>query len=92
MPQFLNVLFPLDYPSIAPFYTNVDTTNAPDGTSISYFQTQSPDQLSDASNLIRNSFSSGNDFNAENIIVVTWDKVGRYREQNSIQNTFQVNK
>lgn len=26
IPQFLNLQFPLDYPVIAPFYANVDTS------------------------------------------------------------------
>lgn len=37
-PAFSNRPFPLEFSSIAQFYANVDTTDANETTSISYFQ------------------------------------------------------
>ncbi|KAF7287931.1 hypothetical protein GWI33_000273 [Rhynchophorus ferrugineus] len=69
LPQFINMEFPLDYPIIAPFYSNVDITEA--GT-ISFYETQNEQQLQRATENIRESFLSSYDFEATSIFVVTW--------------------
>lgn len=86
----MNLPFPLEYATIAPFYTNIDTTNSDSSTSISYYQTQNPDKLQDASALIQNSFSDAIDFLATNLLIVTWKNVGYYNMKNDLKNTFQV--
>lgn len=93
-PEFLNIPFPIEYPSISPFYSNIDTTDA-DGTSkISYYQTSDSNLLTRASNVIRDAFSNSKNFNAKALFVVTWNNVpkwrGESRERLYEKNTFQV--
>lgn len=53
-PEFLNIQFPIEYPSISPFYSNVDITLGDASTRISYIQTTSDSNLlSRASSTIR---------------------------------------
>lgn len=87
---FLNVPFPLEYPTIAPFYSNVDTTNAGPETSISFSTLQSERNNRLAYDSVRRNFVVKNDFRVTNVVVATWENVGHFRENNSEQNTFQV--
>lgn len=91
MNGFLNVPFPLEYASIAPFYSNIDTTNAGPDTSISLSKltTERNNQL--ASDAVRRNFAVGDRFHVISVVVATWENVGHYRENNTEQNTFQVN-
>lgn len=56
-PEFLNIQFPIEYPSISPFYSNVDITLGDASTRISYTQTSSDSNLlSRASSTIRGEY------------------------------------
>lgn len=90
LPDFLNVPFPLEYPAIAPFYSNVDTTGAGQETSISFSTIHSDRNIERATDLVRRSFADAVDFKAVNVFVATWRNVGHFRENNEEQNTFQV--
>lgn len=90
MNGFLNVPFPLEYPSIAPFYSNVDTTNAGQETSISLSQLPTERNKQLAFDAVRRNFAVGDNFRVLNVVVATWENVGHYRENNTDQNTFQV--
>lgn len=91
LPNFLNVQFPLEYPAIAPFYSNIDTTNAGGETSISFTkELRSERNIQKAYELVRRSFADANDFHIVDVLVATWENVGRYNANNSVQNTFQV--
>lgn len=90
MPNFLNVPFPLEYASIAPFYSNVDTSNAGAETSISFSTIPSERNLQKANELVRRNFADTNEFRVVNVYVATWENVGRFRENQTIQNTYQV--
>lgn len=87
---FLNSPFPLEYASIAPFYSNVDTTNAGPETSISFSTISSERNTRLAYEAVRRNFPIGNDFRVVSVAVATWENVGHYRENNTEQNTFQV--
>ncbi|XP_017054240.1 nidogen [Drosophila ficusphila] len=89
-PEYLNQPFPLEYPSIAAFYSNVDTSNSDEGTSISLFETREQEVLDKASSLVRYGFSSQPDFEAHQVIVATWRNVGYFDSKTDRLNTFQV--
>lgn len=89
-PQFVNVPFPLEYPAIAPFYTNVDTTNANESTTISFFKSHDATLLQTVSDVVRKGFTDAYDFDALSVFVATWENVGYYSMKNDQQNTFQV--
>lgn len=89
-PDFENVPFPLEFSAIAPFYSNIDTTNANENTSIGIGFIEDDEQLDEASQLVQNHFLDGYQFAAQTIIVATWRNVGHYRENNEQQNTFQA--
>lgn len=89
-PEFVNVPFPLEFAAIAPFYSNIDTTNANGSTSISIGVIDDSEQLNDATQLVHSHFLDGYQFKAQSIIVATWRNVGHYRENNEQQNTFQA--
>lgn len=76
--QFINIAFPLDYPIIAPFYTHIDTTKG--GGYVKFYQTDKPGLLSRATNMVQDSFSNAKDFQATSLFVVTWYRVGYYKE------------
>lgn len=88
--EYLNQPFPLEYPSIAPFYSNVDTSGANSSTFISLFQSESPEHLQKVNYLIRYAFTNKTDFEAKSIIVATWNNVGYYDSKTDKLNTFQV--
>jgi len=89
-PEYLNQPFPLDYASIAAFYSNVDTSYSDEGTSISLFETKDLDILDRATRLVRYAFSSQPEFEARRVIVATWLKVGYFDSKTDRLNTFQV--
>lgn len=82
--------FPLEFAAIAPFYSNIDTTNANENTSISIGIIGDAETLDDANQLVQSHFLDGYQFKANAIIVATWQNVGCYRENNGQQNTFQA--
>ncbi|KAL7032364.1 hypothetical protein ACKWTF_007298 [Chironomus riparius] len=95
-PEFLNIPFPIEYPSISPFYSNIDTTYADQSSTISYYESTDASVLATASHLIRNSFSDASSFYAKSIFVATWFRVPKWKSEESEQersnefNTFQV--
>lgn len=90
MPNFLNIPFPLDYPAISVFYSNVDTTPTNDSAGIIYFQSSDEQMLERASHYVRQAFTDAQDFMATALVVVTWENVGHFDSKNDMQNTFQV--
>lgn len=89
-PDYINQPFPFEYPSIAGFYSNVDTTSATESTSISIFSSQDPDQLEKVSELVRYAYNEKTDFEATDIVVATWKNVGYFEAKTDKLNTFQV--
>lgn len=87
---FLNEPFPLEYASIAPFYSNVDTTNAGPDTSISFSKLSTERNIRLAYEAVRRNFPINDNFRVVNVFVATWENVGYFREHNTEQNTFQV--
>lgn len=90
----MNIPFPIEYPSISPFYSNIDTTQADGATKISYYQSTDNNLLNRASNTIRGAFSDAQSFRAKSVFVVTYNNVqkwrGESRERLYEKNTFQV--
>ncbi|EDX06478.1 GD10735 [Drosophila simulans] len=89
-PEYLNQPFPLEYASIAAFYSNVDTSFSDEGTSISLFESKEQSILDRASSLVRYAFSSQPEFEARQVIVATWRNVGYFDSKTDRLNTFQV--
>ncbi|XP_047002161.1 nidogen isoform X1 [Schistocerca americana] len=87
IPLFFSIQFPLDYPVIAPLYSHVDTRAS--GT-VSYRETQDPEILSALKTLIRQYFSSAEDFEPKSAFIATWDSVGYYDMGADKVNTYQV--
>lgn len=78
IPSFLNIQFPLEYPVIAPLYTNVDNRKSGD---IYYRETQDPDVLAKVSNNIRKLYPNlAAEFTAKSLFIVTWLNVGYYKQ------------
>ncbi|XP_068146256.1 nidogen [Drosophila tropicalis] len=88
--EYLNQPFPLEYPSIAAFYSNVDTTNSDDSTDISLFVTTDEASLDKAQQLVRYAYSEQAEFEAKQLIVATWRNVGYFDSKTDKLNTFQV--
>ncbi|XP_017069043.1 nidogen [Drosophila eugracilis] len=89
-PEYLNQPFPLEYASIAAFYSNVDTSFSDEGTSISLFETKDQNILDKASSLVAYAFDNHSKFLASQLIVATWNKVGYFDSKTDRLNTFQV--
>ncbi|XP_031340654.1 nidogen-like [Photinus pyralis] len=87
IPTFFNIEFPLDYPVIAPLYSNVDISKT--GT-ISYYETSNADLIARASRNVHKAFSYSGDFLATSLFVATWSRVGYHRNGTDKLNTFQV--
>lgn len=91
-PEFLNIPFPLEYPAISPFYSNIDITSSG---SISYYETTDEHALNRAASVVRSAFTDASDFSAKSLFVVTWNRVGKWKGDKSDDrsnefNTFQV--
>lgn len=80
----------MEFASIAPFYSNIDTTTAGPETAISFSTIQSERNTRLAYEVIRRNFAVRDDFRIKSVAVATWENVGHYREKNVPQNTFQV--
>lgn len=87
IPNFFNVQFPLEYPIIAPFYSDVDTREAG---AIWYRETSDPGTVSRSKTAVQQHFSSGADFTPTGAFIVTWDGVGRYNQRTDRINTYQL--
>uniref|UniRef100_A0A1Q3FIC5 Putative low-density lipoprotein receptor n=1 Tax=Culex tarsalis TaxID=7177 RepID=A0A1Q3FIC5_CULTA len=88
--NFLNLPFPIEYPAIAPFYSNVDTTLPNDTAAIVYFRSIDGELLDRAGELVRSSFAEAGDFEAREVFVGTWEHVGHFNMKNDVTNSFQV--
>lgn len=84
----------MEYPAIAPFYANVDTSQSSsaseNGSSITLFTCYNPEYLQYASNLVKYAFEDREDFEAAELIVATWKNVGYYQGHTDLLNTFQA--
>ncbi|XP_043227529.1 nidogen-like isoform X1 [Amphibalanus amphitrite] len=87
LPNFYNVPFPLDYPLIAPLYSDVDTRGAGD---VFYRVTYEEDELRRFDERIARYFSGGASFQSQELLVATWDGVGYYNSRADKTNTFQL--
>ncbi|XP_063236036.1 nidogen isoform X2 [Bacillus rossius redtenbacheri] len=87
IPSFFNIQFPLDYPVIAPLYTNVDTRNSG---SVYYRETQDLVLLSKATATVRQYFSKAANFTAKSLFIATWEDVGYHDGGSDKVNTFQA--
>ncbi|KAK5643749.1 hypothetical protein RI129_007594 [Pyrocoelia pectoralis] len=87
IPTFFNIEFPLDYPVIAPLYSNVDITKTG---SISYYETNNAELLARASKNVQESFSYLGDFEATSLFIATWSRVGYHKNGVDKLNTFQA--
>ncbi|KAJ8721700.1 hypothetical protein PYW07_002475 [Mythimna separata] len=72
IPSFLNIEFPLPYPSIAAFYTNIDTTNSG---AVYFRETNEPHVLSKAEESVQNNFHDYYDFKPTSVFIATWEDV-----------------
>lgn len=88
--NYLNLPFPIEYPAVAPFYANVDTTLPNDTAAIVYFKSQDEELLHRVSDLVRVNFAEAVDFEARQVFVATWEHVGHFDMKNDVTNSFQV--
>lgn len=89
-PEYLNQPLPLETPLIAAFYSNVDTTNSGDDSSISVFQTTDPATLLRAQQLVQYAFNQEQELEVTQLIVATWRNVGYFDSKTDKLNSFQV--
>lgn len=93
-PEFLNIPFPIEYPAISPFYSNIDISAADSSTKISHYQSTDANLLNKASTVVRGAFSGASSFRASSLLVVTYSKVPKWRGESRERmyefNTFQV--
>lgn len=82
----MNAEFPLPYPSIAAFYTNVDTTESGN---IYYRESSEPHDLVKAEESVQNNFHDYYDFKPTSVFVATWIDV-TYSERPDRKNSFQI--
>ncbi|XP_066990559.1 nidogen isoform X4 [Macrobrachium rosenbergii] len=87
IPNFFNVQFPLEYPIIAPFYSDVDITRAGN---IWYRETSDPRTVTRTKNELKKYFGAAEDFNPQGIFIVTWDGVGAFSQRSDRLNTYQL--
>lgn len=87
IPSFFNIQFPLDYPVIAPLYTNVDTRGSG---AVYYRETQDASLLQRATESVDEAYSYGSDFEAKSLFIATWKDVGYHSQGADKVNTFQV--
>nr|XP_045605047.1 nidogen-like isoform X1 [Procambarus clarkii]XP_045605056.1 nidogen-like isoform X1 [Procambarus clarkii] len=87
IPNFFNVQFPLEYPIIAPFYSDVDSRLAGD---IWYRETSDPGTVSRAKFDLQQYFTSAANFVPQGIFIVTWEGVGPYNQRTDKINTYQL--
>ncbi|XP_073434012.1 nidogen-2 [Dendrobates tinctorius] len=75
--QYVDDGFPTDFPVIAPFLSDIDTSNGKG--KIYYRQDNSPEILSTAARQIERGFPEAA-FSPVNVVLVTWENVGPYEE------------
>ncbi|XP_047498425.1 nidogen-like [Penaeus chinensis] len=87
IPQFFNIQFPLEYPMIAPLYSDVDAREAGE---IWYRETSDPTTVSRVTRELREQFSSAKAFTPSGVFLVTWDGVGPFSQRKDRINTYQL--
>ncbi|XP_042869908.1 nidogen-like isoform X3 [Penaeus japonicus] len=87
IPQFFNIQFPLEYPMIAPLYSDVDAREAGN---IWYRETSDPASVARATRELQDHFSSAKDFTPTGVFIVTWDGVGPFSQRKDRINTYQL--
>lgn len=87
IPDFLNTEFPLEYPVIAPFYSNVDTRNIGN---VFYRETQDAYIIAKASEDMQSFFSNHHEFRPSSVFIATWTDVGYHPKGSDKFNTYQV--
>ncbi|XP_018413880.1 PREDICTED: nidogen-2 [Nanorana parkeri] len=75
--QYVDDGFPTDFPVIAPFLSDIDTSNGKG--KIYYRQDNSPEIVSTVARQIERGFPQAA-FSPTNVLLVTWDNVGPYEE------------
>ncbi|XP_055600604.1 nidogen-like [Uranotaenia lowii] len=88
--NYLNLPFPIEYPSIAPFYANVDTTSQNQTAAIAFFTSRDADLLKQVEELVRSNFRKARNFEADEVFVATWANVGHFNMKADVTNSFQV--
>lgn len=87
IPTFMNTEFPLPYPSIAAFYSNVDTT---DEGSVYYRETNEPHILAKAEESVQDNFHEYFDFKPTSVFIATWVDVSYTTTVRDRKNSFQI--
>ncbi|CAG0901758.1 unnamed protein product [Darwinula stevensoni] len=87
IPSFFNVQFPLDYPIIAPLYTDVDTRASG---SVFFRESKEPGLLDRVERDVKRFFSKGTGFRPQSLIIVTWNRVGYFNAKSNKVNTYQT--
>ncbi|CAG9113923.1 unnamed protein product [Plutella xylostella] len=84
--QFLNSEFPLPYPSVAAFYTNIDTSIVGN---VYYRETNDPHIILKAEESIQTNFHEYFDFHPTSVFIATWIDV-TYSGNQDKKNSFQL--
>ena len=80
IPSYFNIEFPLDYPIIAVFYSDVDCRGG--SGSIWYRVDKNPELLQKAKKQVQESFMNSN-FEPVELFIATWDQVGYFEERSN---------
>lgn len=77
--QYVDDGFPTDFPAIAPFLADIDTSQGRGR--ILYREDRSPEVLDLAARYVRTSFPrTASDFTPTHAFLATWEQVGAYQE------------
>ncbi|XP_045768963.1 nidogen [Maniola jurtina] len=88
IPSFLNAEFPLPYPSIAAFYSNIDTTETG---AVYYRESNESYVLRKAEESVQNNFQKYYDFKPTSVFIASWIEVTYSSKQRyDRKNTFQI--
>ncbi|XP_047508934.1 nidogen [Pieris napi] len=88
IPSFLNAEFPLPYPSIAAFYTNIDTTQSG---AVYFRETNESHVLLKAADSVQRNFHEYDDFQPTSVFLATWIEVKFPSDQiQDRTNSFQI--
>ena len=67
--------------AIAPFWADVDTLRDVDGQNLYFRKEEGAEFLSLANEFVHTGFVAHRDFQATNLIIITWDRVGYFYKQ-----------
>lgn len=80
IPSYFNIEFPLDYPIIAIFYSDVDCRASGE---ILYRSSTDPILLRRAQSELKSAFREAGQFLPSELFIATWNQVGYYEERKS---------